>query len=127
MACADSISSMVQRRHDSEDPPSEKKSLELDNTHTDQPDDAYRARIVTSNESPNGVVQFDDRGQANWKWRTELGSANPEATGTFNLLKALENPALTLEGEAAPASEPFTKTGYDPYATGVFMKPKTGR
>ena len=49
---------------------------------------------------------------------------NPEATGTFNLLKALENPALNLEDNVPPEPEPPTKTGYDPYATGVFGKPK---
>jgi len=78
----------------------------------------------TSFADANGVVQFDDRGQAHWKWRSELVPPNPEATGTFNLLKALENPALNLEDNVPPEPEPPTKTGYDPYATGVFGKPK---
>ena len=52
---------------------------------------------------------------------------NSNATGTFDQLKALENPALALEEAAPTASEPPRKIGYDPYATGVFEKPKTRR
>ena len=50
---------------------------------------------------------------------------NANATGTFDQIKALDNPALSLEEEPVP--EPPRKTGYDPYATGVFEKQKTRR
>jgi hypothetical protein len=116
---------MVQRPRDSEDPTGEEEALEFDGTHTDQLDDAYRLRVVTASEGGKGAVSFDDRGQAQWKWNAEL--LRSDASATFNELKALENPALTLEGDAVPAPEPLAKAGYDPYATGVFPKPKIGR
>lgn len=48
-------------------------------------------------------------------------------TGTFNHLKALDNPALGLEG-AEPAPERPSKIGCDPYATTIVLeKPKTRR
>ena len=118
---------MVQRPPDEDDPTGEEEALEFDGTHTDQLDDTYRSRIVASSESPNGVVGFDDRGQAQWKWITELGPATSEATGTFDQLKALDNPALSLKDETPRTTEPSSKTGYDPYATGVFPKPKLRR
>jgi hypothetical protein len=118
---------MVQRPPDDEDPTGEEELPEFDGTHTDQLDDTYRLRVVVSSESANGGVDFDDRGQAKWKWITELGPASSDATGTFDQIKALDNPALSLEGEKPPAPEPPRKTGYDPYATGVGEKPKTRR
>ena len=81
--------------------------------------------VAASSESPNGAVRSDDRGQAQWKWITELGLASSNATGTFDQLKALDNPALSLEQQATSEPERPGKTGYDPYATGVFVKPKT--
>jgi hypothetical protein len=114
---------MVQRPPD-DDPTLEEEALEFDGTRTDQLDDTYRFRIVAASESANGSVGFDDRGQPHWKWVTELGGGG-EGTGTFDQLKALENPALSLEDPATkPPDTPTRKTGYDPYATGVFEKPK---
>jgi hypothetical protein len=117
---------MVQQRPD-DDPTGEEEALEVDGTRTDQLDDTYRSGVVASSESPNGTVAFDDRGQPHWKWITELGPAT-DASETFDQLKALENPALNLEEDAAPpAAEAPSKTGYDPYSTGVFEKPKIRR
>ena len=118
---------MVKPPPESDDPTSEEEALGFDGTRTDQLDDTYRFRIVAASESANGTVGFDDRGQPHWKWITELGPVSPEASGTFDQLKALENPALSLEEKAPPAAEPAGKKGYDPYATGVFEKPKTRR
>jgi hypothetical protein len=118
---------MVQRPADGDDPTSEEEVPDFDGTHTDQLDDTYRLRIVTSSESGKGAVGFDERGQSQWKWITELGDANSDVSGTFDQLKALENPALSLEGEAPTTPELPGKTGYDPYATGVFVKPGTRR
>jgi hypothetical protein len=117
---------MVQQRPD-DDPTGEEEALEFDGAHTDQLDDTYRSRVVASSESPSGTVAFDDRGQSHWKWITEVGPAG-DASGTFDQLKALENPALSLEEDAAPpAAASPAKTGYDPYSTGVFEKPKIRR
>ncbi len=118
---------MVQRPPDSEDPTSEEEALEFDGTHTDQLDDTYRLRVVAASESANGAVAFDDRGHAQWKWITELGASGTDASGTFDQLKALEAPKLRLKDDTPPAPEPTAKTGYDPYATGVFPKPKIPR
>ena len=85
-----------------------------------------RSRIVAaSSESPNGAVRSDDRGQAQWKWITELGPASCDAIGTFDLLEARDNPALSLEQQATSEPERPGNTGFDPYATRVFVKPKT--
>jgi len=92
---------MVQRLPDEDDPTGEEEGLDFDGTHTDQLDDTYRFRIVAASESANGTVGFDDRGQSHWKWRTELSANAVDGTGTFDQIKALENPALTLE-EAQP-------------------------
>jgi hypothetical protein len=114
---------MTQRTPD-EDPTSEEEVPKFDGTRTDQLDDTYRLRVVTASESPSGTVDFDDRGQPHWKWRSELGPASSDLTGTFDQLKALENPALSLESETKPQAESPTKSGYDPYASGVYVKPK---
>ena len=118
---------MAQRPIDDDDPTSEEEALEFDGTHTDQLDDTYRFRLVASSESANGKVGFDERGRSQWKWATELPASAVDGTGTFDQLKALDNPALTLEDVATPEPEPPRKVGYDPYATGVFEKPKTRR
>jgi hypothetical protein len=116
---------MLQRPPHREDP-NQEEGLEFDGTHTDQLVDTYRFRLVASSEYLNGGVGFDDRGQAQWKWITEVGSIDD--SGTFDQLKALENPELSLEEpEAPPAPEPSRETGYNPYATGVFQKPKARR
>jgi hypothetical protein len=118
---------MVQRPPDSDDPTSEEEALEFDGSPTDQLDDTYRLRVVTASESASGTVAFDDRGQPHWKWKSELAASAADATGTFDQIKALDNPALSLEDDPKPEPEPSRKTGYDPYATGVFPKPKLVR
>lgn len=117
---------MVQKLPKNDDPTAEEPALEFDGTRTDQLDDTYRFRVVATSE--NGAVAFDDRGQAQWKWITELGTAVTDSSETFDQLKALDHPALGLE-EPAPevAPEPSRKVGYDPYATGVFPRPKKPR
>ena len=98
-------------------------ALELDGTHADPLDDTYRFRLVAGSENLTGGIGFDERGRAQWKWVTDLGGIDD--SGTFEQLKALENPALSLEEAPAPtAPEPVSKTGYNPYATGVLEKPK---
>jgi hypothetical protein len=117
---------MNNRSPANDDPTSEEEALEFDGTSTDQLDDTYRLRVVTASEGGKGGIGFDDRGQARWQWKTEVTDGS-DVTGTFNELKALDNPALALEGEPVQGAEPSAKTGYDPYATGVFVKPKVGR
>jgi hypothetical protein len=110
---------------DDEDPTIEEEAPVFDGSHTDQLDETYRFRVVTASESEHGSVGFDDRGNPQWKWRAELAPIGSDPGATFDELKALENPALTLEDEAKPPS-PAT-VGYDPYATGAFPKPKVRR
>ena len=119
---------MLQRPPASERPMIDDEALELDGTHTDQLIDTYRFRLIASNENLNGGVGFDDRGQAQWKWVTEVGDIDD--SGTFEQLRALDNPALSLEEEVvapSPEPEPSREAGYDPYATGVVAKPKARR
>jgi len=118
---------MVHRPSDDNDPTGEQEAPEIGGTHTEKLDDMYRPRVVTASEGGNGVVAFDDRGQAQWKWITELGATTADVSGTFDHLRALDNPTLALEDETPPEAEPTSKTGYDPYATGVFPKPKLRR
>jgi hypothetical protein len=117
---------MVQRPPHKEDSASEEQALDLAGAQTDPLDDTYRLRVVTASESGKGGIGFDDRGQARWQWKTEIDSGS-DATSTFNELKALDNPALALQGDAPAQPEPSKTTGYDPYASGVFVKPKIGR
>lgn len=118
---------MVQRPTNDDDPTGEEEALEFDGTSTTPLDDTYRQRVVIASESANGTVAFDDRGQAQWKWITELGAPGADVTGTFDHFKALEAPKLRLQDDAPAAQEPAGETGYDPYATGVFPKPKIRR
>ena len=114
---------MVQRPPDDDDPTAEEEAPEFDGSGTDQLDDTYRSQIAVSSEG--SAVGFDDRGQSQWKSEAELAPNASNATGTFDQIKALDNPAPSLEEEPVP--EPPRKTGYDPYATGVFEKQKTRR
>lgn len=118
---------MVQKIPKDDDPTGEEQALEFDGTQTDQLDDTYRFRVVAASE--NGKVAFDDRGQAQWKWITELGAEVADSSQTFDQLKALEHPALSVEESPAPeiTPQPSRKVGYDPYATGVFTSPKKPR
>ena len=119
---------MEQQPLDGEDPTSEEEAIELDGSQTDQLDDTYRLHVVAASESVNGNVGFDDRGQCLWKWVTEISPGASDSSETFDQLKALENPALSLEDDAPPEPEQrSSRTGYDPYATGVFETPKIRR
>lgn len=106
---------------DSDEPTIEEESPNFDGTNTDRLDDTYRLRVALASENHSGRIGFDDRGQAKWTWATELGEA-PASTGTFNHLKALDNPKLKLEESAEPTPEanssPPRKEGYNPYACG---------
>jgi hypothetical protein len=118
---------MAQRPTDSDDPTGEEEAIEFDGSRTDQLDDTYRFRVVAASESGKGAVGFDDRGQPHWKWISELMPVVSDASETFDQLKALDNPALSLKTERVPEAQPPTKAGYDPYSTGVFAKPKIRR
>jgi hypothetical protein len=118
---------VVQKLPKDDDPTGEEPAPEFDGTRTDQLDDTYRFRVVA--ESENGTVAFDDRGQAQWKWITELGTAVTDSSETFDQLKALEHPSLSIEQSPAPevTPQPSRKVGYDPYATGVLPRLKKPR
>jgi hypothetical protein len=118
---------MAQRTPASDDPTSEEEAVEFDGTSTDQLDGTYRFRVVAASESESGTVAFDDRGRSHWKWITEVSPHAGDLTGTFDQLKALDNPALSLEADAASEPRRVAKEGYDPYATGVFETPKIRR
>jgi hypothetical protein len=109
-------------------PTSDDEALDVDGTPTDRLVDTYRFRLLASNDNLNGGVGFDDRGQAQWKWVTDVGDIDD--SGTFEQLRALDNPALSLEEEVEappPEPEPSREAGYNPYSTGVFEKPKARR
>ena len=109
-----------------EDPTSEEEALEYDGTKTDQLDDSYRVRIVSASE--NGRVDHDERGQARWKWSTEEGSVKPSDTGTFNMLKALDNEALSLAERGQPLGPIAIDKidGYNPSDTVIEAEPPKG-
>ena len=90
---------MVQPRPPNDTDLTGDEALELDGTHTDPLDDTYRFRLVASSENLPGGIGFDERGRAQWKWVTEIGGIDD--SGTFEQLKALENPALSLEDARA--------------------------
>jgi hypothetical protein len=123
-------SRMQHRDPSEEDPTAEEEALEFDGSKTDQLDDSYRVRIVSASE--NGKVEHDDRGQARWKWTTETNSPAPSDTGTFDLLKSLDNAALDVSPPAAddaavPEPVKIDKVaGYNPYETLVEREPSKG-
>jgi hypothetical protein len=98
----------------------------IDPASTDQLDDQYRVSIDYSGEFASGTIDHDERGQARWKWNTETTPAG-DTERTFDLLKALNNDALCIEGSAEPPAKPPRKSGYDPYDVSVGDKPKTSR
>jgi hypothetical protein len=91
---------------------------EIDPATTDQLGDQYRVSLDYTGEYASGTVDHDDRGQARWKWNTESTPAG-EIDRTFDLLKALNNDALSIEitVEEKRAKPPLT-SGYDPYDIG---------
>lgn len=111
---------------DSEDT-AEHEVPEFDGAQTDQLDDTYRMRVVSASENGKGTVDHDDRGRARWKWATEASSAATD-TGTFDLIKALDNDALSVTDEH-PAADPARAnldTGYNPYDALVEDRPPRG-
>jgi hypothetical protein len=108
-----------------EDPTVEEKSPDFDPTRTDKISEAERVNFVAARGNSSGAIEYDDRGDARWKWVTETAAAT-ETERTFNHLKALSNDALTLEEPAAPAAaaEASRKTGYNPYDVGRPASPK---
>lgn len=107
-----------------DDPTGEEAALEFDGTRTDQLDDSYRVRVVSASE--NGKVEHDDRGQARWKWASETNSV-PTDTGTFDMLKSLDNDALDVSEEVPAIPTMIDKTdGYNPYDTIIEDRPPKG-
>ncbi len=54
-----------------------------------------------------GIIERDDRGQA--RWVVHAPPSNAERT--FDLLKALDNEGLAIEGTEAPKDEPECTVG----------------
>lgn len=79
--------------------------------------------IVSADDHSAGGIDFDDLGQARWKWVTESGDADQNAEeGTFDYLKALDNSTLAIADdgetlETEPKSGEVEGSGYDPYDT----------
>ncbi len=106
-----------------DDPTHEKTALEGERTHTDLIE-KYNVSIDYTGEFSKGTVDHDDRGQARWKWNTE-STPSGDADRTFDLLKALTNDALSIEGSVDEPVEPPRQSGYNPYDVGGGDKPKT--
>ena len=106
-----------------EDRTSEEEAIDFDGTRTDQLSDDYRLSVVSASENSSGTVDHDDRGQARWKWVTEMGAPVDHSDDTFDHLKELENHALALD--EPPVAKPNGQFGYDPYDTpAAAPKPK---
>lgn len=78
-----------------------------------------------------GAVKHDARGNAVWQWAVDTGKQAIESTS--RLLRRLELPGLSLEGDEAenkPAEskqlgiEPDEGGGYDPYGRSTANKPR---
>ena len=97
----------------------------FDPTRTDAARDGYTVSLDYTGEFASGVIDHDDRGQARWKWNSE-STPTGETERTFDLLKALNNDALTIEGSPKQESEkPKRQSGYNPYDVGgADTKPK---
>ncbi len=94
----------------------------------DRPDDPYRMRVVSASENGIGAVDHDERGRAKWKWSTEASAPASADTGTFDLLKALDNDSLSLSQEV-PALESTAvdhAAGYNPYDAVTERSPAKG-
>jgi hypothetical protein len=70
-------------------------------------------------DGPSGRVDHDMRGNAVWKWATNLGASALESTS--RMLKQLETPELSLDESQKSTRleiEKDTGGGYDPYNRG---------
>ncbi len=95
---------------------------------TDSSSDTYRMRVVSASENGIGAVDHDERGRAKWKWSTEASTPAAADTGTFDLLKALDNDSLSLSQEV-PALESTAvdhAAGYNPYNAVTERAPAKG-
>jgi hypothetical protein len=84
-----------------------------------------------ADSAPAGRVQFDERGNAVWKWGERNGQA--DRSSATQPLKMLENPTLSLADDAPTPSEIVRPNplgmvkGYDPYDSGKLDRKKKGR
>jgi hypothetical protein len=100
------------------DPTGQEPALDGDPALTDQVDERFRVSLDYTGEFATGTVDHDDRGQARWKWNTE-STPTGDTERTFDLLKALTNDALSIEGSAeTKPEEPKRQSGYNPYDVG---------
>jgi len=110
-----------------EDPTVEEQIVELDSAHAETEHAPDALALDYTGEFASGVVDHDDRGQARWKWKTEDAPIAP-AERTFDLLKALDNDALSIESEPQEVRKaPPRQSGYNPYDVGGPTKPKSRR
>jgi hypothetical protein len=119
------MSSRTKKEVDDDDPTGVERALDVDPTHSDIVDDKYRVSLDYTGEFATGTVDHDDRGQARWKWNTE-STPSGDTERTFDLLKALTNDALSLDGSVEQKAEepPPRQSGYNPYDVGGGDKPK---
>jgi hypothetical protein len=104
------------------------KIPESASSKTDQLDDSSGVQVVSASENGIGAVDHDERGHAKWKWSTEVSAPSSADTGTFDLLKALDNDSLTLSQEV-PALNPTAvdkHAGYNPYEAVTERAPAKG-
>jgi hypothetical protein len=76
--------------------------------------------VVASGADSSGQIEYDERGQARWKWVTEIAQ-NAPTDRTFDQLKALTNNRLRLLDESQASRDqppaPQPGGGYNPYET----------
>jgi hypothetical protein len=106
------------------DPTGENETLDGDSKRAGPVDDHFRVSLDYTGEFATGSIDHDDRGQARWKWNSE-STPTGDTERTFDLLKALTNDALSIEGaaEEPAAEEPTRQSGYNPYNVGGPSKP----
>jgi hypothetical protein len=99
-----------------DDPTAEKEALELDGTHTMQLADVYRVAARAAHEKSAGPVEYDDRGDARWKWAADTLTLCDLTAETFDYLKALD--PLTIEDtQPVESIEQPRLAGYNAYDT----------
>jgi hypothetical protein len=94
------------------------RRLQVPAAAPDQPPAAgeSRPRQPVQPDVPSGRVDHDMRGNAVWKWATNLGASALESTS--RMLKQLETPELSLDESQKRSRleiEKDTGGGYDPY------------
>jgi hypothetical protein len=88
----------------------------------------YTERRPTLQRDKPGVVEFDDRGNAQYQWRDERMLDESEA-GEKRRLRALSVANLVLVDDepppdlkTAPLNKQATRLGYNPYESGQIQK-----